>query len=156
MQQLKIWKISKLIKNLFKKQKLNEKIARKGSHYLKYQTKKSEMPEVIIKCVERGTWGMVNVLKIRKVKSEFRKGKYQTFCERSNQFCKGRQCKICYFPFLEWWGEKINLGCSFFFDVQNFRTFTVRLNWAKTRQNVSSGVSDQARHKLACAATESS
>ena len=29
-------------------------------------------------------------------------------------------------------------------------------NWATTRQNVSSGVSDQARHKPACAATEAS
>ena len=28
--------------------------------------------------------------------------------------------------------------------------------WATTRQNVSSGVSDQARHKPACAATEAS
>ena len=28
--------------------------------------------------------------------------------------------------------------------------------WATTRQNMSSGVSDQARHKLACAATEAS
>ena len=31
-------------------------------------------------------------------------------------------CKICYFPLLQWWGEKINSGCSFFF--WNFRTFT--------------------------------
>ena len=29
-------------------------------------------------------------------------------------------------------------------------------NWATTRQNVSSGVSDQARHKPACTATEAS
>ena len=30
------------------------------------------------------------------------------------------------------------------------------ITWARTRQNVSSGVSDQARHKPACAATETS
>ena len=34
-------------------------------------------------------------------------------------------CKMCYFPLLHWWGEKINLGGSFFFGVRNFRTFTV-------------------------------
>ena len=33
---------------------------------------------------------------------------------------------------------------------------TLHYNWATTRQNVSSGVSDQARHKPACTATEAS
>ena len=45
---------------------------------------------------------------------------YQKFCEGSNQFCK-----ICYFPLLHWWGEKINLGCSFCFGLWNFWTFTI-------------------------------
>ena len=40
-------------------------------------------------------------------------GKYKKFYVESNQFCK-----ICYFPLLQWWGEKINLGCSFFFGVE--------------------------------------
>ena len=34
---------------------------------------------------------MVNVLKLRTVKYSFWKGKYQKFCEWSNQFCEGRQ-----------------------------------------------------------------
>ena len=59
---------------------------------------------------------MVNVLNIHTVKSEFRKGKYEKFCEGSNQFCKVRQFtslfKICYFPLLQWLGEKIYPGCS--------------------------------------------
>ena len=38
-------------------------------------------------------------------------------------------CKICYFPLLHWWGEKINLGCSFFFGVWSFRTFTIFMYW---------------------------
>ena len=33
---------------------------------------------------------------------------------------------------------------------------TIYVIWATTRQNVSSGVSNQARHKPACAATEAS
>ena len=66
----------------------------------------------------------VNIKKICTERSWFRKGKYQKFCEGSNQFCKAL-CKIGYFPLLQWWGEKINLGWSFFFDVWNFRKFTV-------------------------------
>ena len=34
-------------------------------------------------------------------------------------------CKIGYFPLLHWWGETINLVCSFLFGVWNFRIFTV-------------------------------
>ena len=34
--------------------------------------------------------------------------------------------------------------------------FYSKLNWATTRQNMSLGVSNQARHKPACAATEAS
>ena len=41
-------------------------------------------------------------------------------------FKKGGNCNICYFPLLQWWGQKINLGFSFFFGVRNFRTFTVQ------------------------------
>ena len=33
---------------------------------------------------------------------------------------------------------------------------SIYLNWATTQQNVSLGVSDQARHNPACAATEAS
>ena len=73
---------------------------------------------------------MVNILNSKNLYSkilQFRKGKYQKFCEGSNQFCNwiASLCKICYFSLLQWWGEKINLGCSFFFGVRNFTTFTV-------------------------------
>ena len=65
----------------------------------------------------------VNVVKLRTVKSENSKNSVV----ESNQFCKciASLCKICYFPLLQWWRQKINLGCSVFFGVRNFRTFTV-------------------------------
>ena len=53
--------------------------------------------------------------------------------------------------------EKIPLWLTFsiccFSDVCRLYYY---YKWATTRQNVSSGVSDQARHKPACAATEAS
>ena len=85
-------------------------------------------------------WSTVNVLNIGTVRAYSRKGKCQKICEGSNQFCKGRQlncllCKICYFPLLQWWGEKINLGCSFFFGVRNFRTITVFIQTSLGKQH---------------------
>ena len=61
------------------------------------------------------------------------KRKIPQICERSNQFLQliASLCKICYFPLLHWWGEKIDLGCSFFFGVRNSRHFTALIQTAK-------------------------
>ena len=40
--------------------------------------------------------------------------------------------------------------------AKGFQSTGQELIWATTRQNVSSGVSDQDRHKPACAATDAS
>ena len=40
--------------------------------------------------------------------------------------------------------------------IKYFDLLVLYYNWALSRQNVSSGLSDQARHKPACAATEAS
>ena len=71
---------------------------------------------------------MVKVLKIYTVKSEFRKGKSEKFCEGRNQFCKVRQftslCKICNFPLLQWLGEKI-LSVLVFEVLEHFPYFLI-------------------------------
>ena len=52
-------------------------------------------------------------------------------------FAKGGNaslCKICYSPLLQWWGEKIKLGCSFFFDVRNLEHLISAHTFASNRQ----------------------
>ena len=74
---------------------------------------------------------------------------------------------------MEWAWKKSFLSDSLFFDfcivnlwnllnkisgepLEKGPWYLANMIWATTRQNVSSGVSDQARHKPACAATEAS
>ena len=64
----------------------------------------------------------------------------------SKRYASPEMCITCYMNIMH--VRKCGLSCCLF--VIHLMT------WATTQQNVSSGVSDQARHKPACAATEAS
>ena len=75
----------------------------------------------------------INVLNICVVKSLFRKGKYEKFCEGSNQFCKGRQFNCIplqnlLLPFASMGRIENKFRVFNFFGVQNFRTFTINVD----------------------------
>ena len=66
-------------------------------------------------------------------------------------------CSHCHNIFFSSRTKSISSPClDYFWHFSTFQTYRYNTIWAMTWQNLSSGASDQARHKPACAATEAS